>query len=41
MESQILINQAEDGNTKIDVRLEGETVWLSQKFYKAYYQKED
>lgn len=29
-DSQILIYQTEDGNTKIDVRLENETVWLSQ-----------
>ena len=29
--SQILLNQSEDGRTKLDVRLEGQTVWLSQK----------
>jgi len=29
-ESQILIYQPEDGRTRIDVRLEDETVWLSQ-----------
>ena len=29
--SQILIYQSEDGRTKLDVRLEGQTVWLSQK----------
>ncbi len=29
--SQIVIYQAEDGRVKIDVRLEKETVWLSQK----------
>lgn len=29
-DSQILIYQTEDGNTKIDVRLENETVWLNQ-----------
>jgi len=28
--SDILIYQAEDGKTRIDVRLEDETVWLSQ-----------
>ena len=27
---EILIYQNTDGNTKIDVRLEGETVWLTQ-----------
>jgi len=29
-DSQILLYQSEDGQTKIDVRLEDETVWLSQ-----------
>jgi hypothetical protein len=29
--SQILIYQSEDGQTKLDVRLEDRTVWLSQK----------
>ena len=29
--SQVLIYQSEDGRTKIDVRLEDQTVWLSQK----------
>ncbi len=28
--SEILLYQTEDGQTKIDVRLEKETVWLSQ-----------
>jgi hypothetical protein len=28
--SEILRYQTEDGQTKIDVRLEDETVWLSQ-----------
>jgi hypothetical protein len=30
-ESEILLYQTEDGQTKIDVRLEEETVWLNQK----------
>jgi len=30
MSSEIIIYQAEDGITKIDVRMENETVWLSQ-----------
>jgi hypothetical protein len=30
-ESQILIYQTESGQTRIDVRLENETVWLTQK----------
>ena len=29
-QSEIIIYFSEDGNTKVDVRLEGETVWLSQ-----------
>lgn len=29
--TDILIYQTEDGNTKIDVRLESETVWMTQK----------
>ena len=28
---QIILYQSEDGRTKLDVRLEGQTVWLSQK----------
>lgn len=30
MNSQIILYQTEDGQTKIDVRLEEETVWLTQ-----------
>ena len=30
-DSQIIIYQTENGQTKIDVRLENETVWLTQK----------
>jgi len=30
-ESQFLVYQTEDGKLKIDVRFEGETVWLSQQ----------
>ena len=29
--SQLIIYQTESGETKIDVRLEKETVWLTQK----------
>ena len=28
--SEILIYQSQNGNTKVDVRLENETVWLNQ-----------
>lgn len=31
MQSEIIIYQTEDGNTKIDVKFEGETVWLTQQ----------
>ena len=31
MNSEILIYQNQDGNIKIDVRLENETVWLTQE----------
>ncbi len=30
--SEILLYQTANGETKIDVRLEDETVWLNQKF---------
>ena len=38
-ETDILIYQTEDGNTKIDVRLENETVWMTQKAIAILYQK--
>lgn len=37
-EVDILIYQTEDGNTKIDVRLENETVWMTQKAIAELYQ---
>ncbi len=37
-ESDILIYQTEDGNTKIDVRLENETVWMTQRAISELYQ---
>jgi len=36
--SDILIYQAEDGRTRIDVRLSDETVWLSQKLMAELFQ---
>ena len=30
VENEILIYQTEDGHTKIDVKFEDETVWLTQ-----------
>lgn len=38
--SEILLYQTKDGQTKIDVRLEEETVWLSQAQMSALFQKE-
>jgi len=38
--SEILLYQTEDGQTKIDVRLEEETVWLSQSQISELFQKE-
>ncbi|MBM2816401.1 MAG: Virulence protein [Ignavibacteria bacterium] len=38
--SQIIIYQTEDGNTKLDVRLENETVWLTQKLMAELFQKD-
>ncbi|KOH42949.1 virulence RhuM family protein [Sunxiuqinia dokdonensis] len=38
--SEILLYQTEDGQTKIDVRLEEETVWLSQAQMGELFQKE-
>lgn len=37
-ETSILIYQTEEGNTKIDVRLENETVWMTQKAIAELYQ---
>lgn len=37
-ESEILFYQTEDGKSRIKVRLEGETVWLSQKAMAELYQ---
>lgn len=36
--SQILIYQTENGETKLDVRLENETVWLTQKLMAELFQ---
>jgi hypothetical protein len=38
--SQFLIYQTEDGRFKIDVRFEGETVWLTQKSMAELFQKD-
>lgn len=36
--TDILIYQTDDGNTKIDVRLENETVWMTQMAISELYQ---
>jgi hypothetical protein len=38
-ESKIIIYQTEDGNTRIETRLEDETVWLTQAQMAALFQK--
>jgi hypothetical protein len=37
-ESQIIIYQTQDGKTKLEVRLESETVWLTQKLMAELFQ---
>jgi hypothetical protein len=37
-DSQILIYQTESGQTKIEVRLQDETVWLTQKLIAELFQ---
>lgn len=37
--TDVLIYQMEDGKIKIDVRLEEETVWMTQKAIAELYQK--
>ena len=39
-ENQIVIYQTEDGQTQIDVRLENETVWLTQAQMAELFQKD-
>jgi len=39
-ENKIIIFNSEDGQTKIDVRLDGDTVWLSQKQMAELFQKD-
>jgi hypothetical protein len=38
--SRILLYQTEDGRQRIEVRLEGETVWLSQRLLAELFQKD-
>lgn len=38
--SDLMLYQAEDGKTKIDVRLQDDTVWLTQKQMSELFQKD-
>ena len=38
--SEFLLYQTEDGQTRLEVRLDGETVWLSQKLMAVLFQKD-
>ena len=38
VQSEIIIYQTEDGNTKIDVKFQDETVWLTQAQLCELYQ---
>ncbi len=38
--SNILLYQTEDGQTRVEVRLQDETVWLSQKLMADLFQKD-
>ena len=40
MESEILLYQTEDGETKIQTRLENETVWLTQAQMAELFRKD-
>ena len=39
-DSDILLYQTEDGQTRVEVRLQDETVWLSQKLMADLFQKD-
>lgn len=38
LNNKIVIYQSEDGKTQLDVKLEGETVWLSQSQMSELFQ---
>lgn len=40
MNSEIILYQSEDGQTKVEVRMEGETVWLTQEQIAELFQRE-
>ena len=39
-DSDVLLYQTEDGQTRVEVRLRDETVWLSQKLMADLFQKD-
>ena len=41
MNSEIIIYQSEDGKTRIEVRLEGETVWLTLNQLAELFQRDN
>ena len=40
MNSKIVIYQTEDGKTSVDVRMDGDTVWISQAQMAELFQKD-
>ncbi|TAL52249.1 MAG: hydroxyacid dehydrogenase, partial [Nanoarchaeota archaeon] len=40
LKSELILYQTQDGKTKIEVRLQDETVWLSQKLMADLFQKD-
>ena len=40
VKSELILYQTQDGKTRIDVLLQDETVWLSQKFMTELFQKD-
>ena len=41
LNNEIVIYQSEDGKTQLDVKLEGETVWLNTKQMAVLFDKEE
>ena len=41
LNDKIIIYQSEDGKTQLDVKLEGETVWLNTKKMAELFDKEE
>lgn len=41
LNNEIVIYQSEDGKTQLDVKMEGETVWLNTKQMAVLFDKEE